>query len=447
MKLTTLPRMLKGLAAVMLICQFLLPSASVSAATPDSLYSYDFTNGTITSPVTNGANANSGVNLNLYGNWSQSTFGVHFTGDLVSQQSVGYTKPASGNTISVPSTQAIGAGIKFKYQGPTSGNCLGDSRNLTQIGRSGAGLSQIKLQLSNCGTDSAHVFPECRMAGANSSTADIPMTGTQALVDGNTYIVKCFKAPDPVSGQAVMTLRTVRVDTTNGNDVTSDNFNITATGLLQSSAYLSVANKYALPAQIDNTDQFVGDVAKVAYCSGATLTDATTCINTELAEPLFQEFVGNQSIETDITGWTGKYNTTSVNSQGAGGYDGSYSLRSVNNTLSTGSNGFIDKPIWMDGTSGKGTVTGNVYTGDIWLKADTAGQVFNVYLRERNASNVTVGSKTVTVTAATTGWTHLTNAYTAVGTGNSLTFYVYATNVAAGAGFNADMMSLKGVAN
>lgn len=429
------------------------------ATTPGSLYSYDFTGSTLSSPVANGAAANGSVGLNLYGTWSQSPFGIHFAGNMSGQQSVGYARPTSGNTVSVAANQAFGGAIKFKYEAPTSGSCFSDSHNLTQIGRFGAGLSQAKLQLSNCGINSSHVYVQCRMAGSNSTTNDVPLASTQALADGESYVAKCVKAPDPSSGTTAMQLVVTRLS--DGN-ATTDNFAITRTGTIQSTAYLSVANKYALPSPSQNTDQFVGDVAKVAYCAGASTMAVDDCLAVEVPVttstpdpdpeptpdpeeppvPTLHEYVGNPSLEANLTGWTGLYNTTSQNSRVSGGFDGSYSLRSVNNTSGTGSNGFISKPMWLDGTSGKATVAGSVYTGSLWVKPDTAGQKINVYLRERNANGSTVGSKTVTVTTTTTNWVQVTNAYTAAQTGSSLGFYVYATSVLAHQGFNADALSL-----
>ncbi len=229
------------------------------AATPGTLYSYDFTGATLSSPVANGAAANANVNLNLYGNWSQSAFGIHFAGNTSGQQSVAYARPSSGNTVSVAGNQAFGGAIKFKYEAP-SGNCFSDSRNLTQIGRFGNGLSQVKMQLSNCGINSSQVFVQCRMAGSNSSTSDVPLASTQPLVDGEAYVAKCVKAPDPSSGTTTMHLTVTRLS--DGN-ATADTFNITRTGTIQSTAYLSVGNKYALPSPSQNTDQFVGDVANM----------------------------------------------------------------------------------------------------------------------------------------------------------------------------------------
>ena len=363
--------------------------------------------------------------------------------------------------MSVAANKAFGTTVKFKYQAPTTGSCFGDSRNIAQIGRFGAGLAQVKLQTSNCGKFSANVFPECRMAGSNSTVNDVPMSGTQPLVNGETYILKCYKDLDPASGQTVLNLKTTRVDAVNGNQFTHDTFSITRPGLMQSTAYLSVANKYALPPPSQNTDQFVGDIAKVAYCASASLTALATCLDTEMPEgapapdpdpdpdpdpppvPTETEFVGNKSLETDLVGWTGVYSANSQNTRVAGGYDGAFSLRSFNKGSSSGAVGFIDKlPRWIDGTAGKATVTGKIYTGSVWIKPDVSGQKINLYLREMNAAGTTVSSKTVAVTTTSTNWVQISNAYTALGTGNSIGFYVYGSNIGAQKGFNADALSL-----
>jgi len=181
------------------------------------------------------------------------------------------------------------------------------------------------------------------------------------------------------------------------------------------------------------------DASCQAPGSNCNATDSDTIVTPSTPK----EWIGNQSFETSSTGWAGKYNTTSLNSRVAGGYDGAYSFRSVNNTSATGATGFIDNPHWLDGTAGKATAAGTTYTGTILVRADVANEKISLYLRELSPSGTTVSSKTVSITAAnTTSWVPITNAYKAVGSGNSLGFYVYASSVAAHKGFNADLASL-----
>ena len=56
-------------------------------------------------------------------------------------------------------------------------------------------------------------------------------------------------------------------------------------------------------------------------------------------------------------------------------------------------------------------------------------------------------SETVAVTTASTGWVQITNAYPAVGTGNTVGFYVYSSNSPAHQGFHADLLSLSSPAS
>jgi len=272
-----------SLCAAVLTLTVLPLTSLVHAQALGSLYSYNLTGSS--SVIANTAAENAGVNMNLTGNWSQTPFGVRFEGDLVSKRSVGYAKPASGSTINVPGTQAVGAAVLFRYQSPVSASCFSDSDNITQIGKFGAGLSQIKLQFSNCGVSSTKVYVQCRMAGSNSTTNDGPVTGTLPLVDGETYLATCVKAPDPASGSAIIELKTVRIDTVNGNQTVSNAFAITRTGTISSTDYLSVANKYPFGAQSANTDQFNGEVSRVAYCKGADIVAAKACLATEVPEP------------------------------------------------------------------------------------------------------------------------------------------------------------------
>lgn len=260
---------------VLATCLLALPAVPVHAAAPGSLYSYALDGSSAL--ISNNALSNQGVSLNLLGNWAATTFGVKFEGNLTNKQSVGYAKPASGSTLYVPANQAAGASVKFTYQAPSKG-CFSDSPNVTQIGKYGSGLTQFKLQLSNCGKSKTTVYPQCRVAG--SAGANDVKTGTTPLVNGATYVLQCVKSPDPTSGSATLQLNLVKIDT--ANTYSTNTFSIKKTGTLNSSQYLSVANQYPLKSQTNNTDQFNGEIAQLAYCSGATTADAVACLNTEV---------------------------------------------------------------------------------------------------------------------------------------------------------------------
>jgi hypothetical protein len=282
-RLSGLRRSTAVIAALVAISPFAPFLSGTGSATPSvgSLYSYSFA-GVTTTPLPNGAETNTGVPLKLFGTWAPSTLGIHFVGDKVSKRSVAFAKPTSGPTLAAAASDAVGAAVKFRFEAPVPGACYGDTHNVTQIGRFASGATQLKMQLSSCAGSKTDVFAECRMVGANSTTADLPKRGSQALINSATYVVKCFKGPDPDTGQATLTLMTTKIDAVNGNVTTVNTFLITRPGAMVSSEYLSVANKYPMPGQKRNTDQFSGDVASVAYCKAPTTDALNVCLDTEV---------------------------------------------------------------------------------------------------------------------------------------------------------------------
>ncbi len=167
-----------------------------------------------------------------------------------------------------------------------------------------------------------------------------------------------------------------------------------------------------------------------------TPTDSPTPTPTLPPAPI--QYVGNTSLETGLSGWTGVYNSSSLNRQVLGGYDGSYSLYSVNNSAATGATGFLDKPHWLT----LGTTAGVTYTASAHVAADVIGEKFSLFLRELNPAGAAVGSKTVPLSASSTGWLAITAAYKAVASGDTLAYYLSASNVPAHKGFRADLLSL-----
>lgn len=249
------------------------------ATAADVVYSYQLTG--LTSRIPN-LGINSGVPLDLIGNWSPTAGGVRFDGDLISRRSVAVARPASGPTLRVDSaTQGVGAAIAFTYRRPANG-CFADSVNLTQIGRFAANQTQLKIQLSKC-KDGGPTTVQCRMVGNVSSASTFPSRNSLALVDGARYVAHCLKGPDPATGSAALTIRVIRLDT---GQVVDTVHAIPRTGTMISTQHLSVANKYPLPSQLGNTDQFVGDVARVAYCTGISLEAVSGCLEAQAPRSL-----------------------------------------------------------------------------------------------------------------------------------------------------------------
>lgn len=420
-------------------------TAPVSASVTNSIYSYTLDGSSST--VGNDAAANSGVDLALVGDWSPSSNGVYFAGNTVDEMSVGHGRPASGDTINVSSTSSVGVTAKFTFEAPPLGDkCFPDSHNLTQIGRFGEDLSQVKIQTSNCFDFDWAVFPECRFAGANSTTADLPFASSQQLVDGQTYIVRCYKQPDPVSGNPLAYIDVTQINTTYGNRTTSDSFEITPTGTIQSTAWLSVANKYQLPTQANNTDQFVGDVAKVAFCQATTMSAVKTCLEAETPDPVVptpeREWVTNPSVETDLAQWQGTYGGSpyvEVTRSTEQAHTGSAAIKVLGLTGANNQKSGVsdDTPKLVTNAT-----VGEVYNGSVWVKPGGVGETINFRLREWNGSTLLTDNK-VTLVPASTGWQQMTNSITATMNGSRLSFSVYGEDVDAAEYFYVDDMSLE----
>lgn len=432
-------------AALLMSLSMIWGTATVSATTTNSIYSYDLDGSSST--VTNGAASNSGVNLTLEGDWSDTSFGTHFTGNTVDEMSVGYGRPGGGSdTINVPSTSSVGVTARFKFEGPPLGDlCFPDSHNITQIGRFGEDLSQVKIQTSNCYDADWAVFPECRFAGADSTTLDLPFPSSQQLVTGQTYIVRCYKTPDPVTGFPIATIDVTQENTFYGNRTASDSFEITPTGTIQSTAYLSIANKYQLPSQENNTDQFIGDVSKVAFCQATTTAAVKTCLETENPDPVVptptREWVINPGVETNLDQWMGDYGGNANVQLGRStdqAHSGSYSFKVLGLTgASNHKSGFSDdQPKLVTNAT-----AGEVYNGSVWVKPDVVGEKINFRLREWDGSTLLTDNK-VQLNPATTGWQQMTNSITATQNGSRLSFSVYGEDIDAGDHFYADDMSL-----
>lgn len=429
--------------------------AITNASTANTLYSYTLDGSSAV--VSNAAASNNNVNMTLAGNWSQSAFGVHFTGNTTNQQSVGYAKPASGYTLDVAANQSVGSIVKFKYQAPVGRSCFSDSSNISQIGKFASKTAQVKIQFSNCGNNSSQVFIQCRLAGSNTGTGELPKTNPQPMVNGSVYIAKCMKHPDPSSGNGTMTLSVTKIDEANGNTNTSNNFSIARPGTMRSTQYLSVGQKYPLPSISNNTDQFVGDIAKIAYCKASTVADVEACLDAEVpatagapteeeppvpdpepTPPTTTELITNPGIETSKSGWDGYWGSTSkvsVTRSTAVAHTGVASLE-VRGKANNFNGGFKDKPTWVTNTT-----AGKVYTASLWVKPGLVNQKINLLLREKNGSTV-VATRTYSLTAANTNWQQLAGAITPGGSGRTIDFIVYANDVDTGEVFYADDLSL-----
>ena len=261
----------------------LLPSPAASSGTPTLRYDYEFkgTNGT----VRNSAPAGPIAPLTLFGSWAPVPAGVRFSGNTRGKESVAYGRPARVATINTPATKAAGFGTRIVYRAPANGTCFSDTPNIVQFGRySPRGpAGQAKIQLSSCAERRKSVVMECRFAGSLTGSHAPPVLSTMPLINSHAYIVTCRKSPDAVNNTATVTLTVTNLNAGRRRTVTNT-FRVPALGRLRTRDYISVGNKFPLPAPAQNTDQFHGDVTRAVYCSGAP-ANVRVCLVNHLHAP------------------------------------------------------------------------------------------------------------------------------------------------------------------
>ncbi len=363
-------RLLASLATVSAALALGLATATTASAGSFSLlYSYTF--GDSLTAVANAAPLNASATLSLKGFVSIPAGGaaVHFDGNTVGKQSVGIARPTSGPTMSATAREAYGAVVKFTHQLVGTQKCFLDSHNYAQIGRFGTQLSQLKIQASKCSTNAGAVFPECRVAGSLSATTIPVVRGTQALLNGKTYIVSCIKDPDGPAGKSTITLETSRLDA--GGPVTTRNVvTVASTGAFTSYEWLSVANKYPLPPASENTDQVVGDIYYVAVCKAGSTPDVQNCLT--------QPSTTNQA---PVAAFTSRTTDLSV---------------AVDGSSSTDGDGAIASSAWTfgDGSSASGSTATHAYAA--------AGDYAITLTVTDNAGATGTATETISVTAGAT---------------------------------------------
>jgi PKD repeat protein len=172
-----------------------------------------------------------------------------------------------------------------------------------------------------------------------------------------------------------------------------------------------------------------------------SVSSSTTTGDVVVTEPQpSQDFVGNRGFETDTAGWgiTGSgpgVALTRVTTPTPHTGSGAALLR--NNASATRKCVLNDVPNWVT------TTQAGLYTGSIWVRADTAGKTIKITFREMNGATL-VKSRVVTYTL-TTSWQRLTVTYTPVQAGTStLDFQVFMPKAQAPPGvcFYADDASI-----
>jgi hypothetical protein len=170
-------------------------------------------------------------------------------------------------------------------------------------------------------------------------------------------------------------------------------------------------------------------------CTDASNSCTASDIDTVTA---VTQWIANQSVEANLTGWTGVYSSRSqITRVTSDAHDGSASVQVTNKSTSRGAAGVNAKPRPVTTTA-----LGKPYTASVWLRGQTAGQVLNVLLKEYRPNGTVAGSRSVRYQVPDTGWHQLTVTYTAAGGGDQLAMSIFCGNLAAKAWFHADQMSL-----
>jgi uncharacterized repeat protein (TIGR01451 family) len=169
-------------------------------------------------------------------------------------------------------------------------------------------------------------------------------------------------------------------------------------------------------------------------CAVAGSACSVTDVDTVPAATTATQYVTNQSVENDLSGW-GNYNSlTSLSLSTLDSFDGTNAVqvKQAGGTQgSVGVAGFTARPrLILNSEAGK------TYTASVWVRAERAGQSVTLQLKETTGKQVRTE-----VTLPDTAWHQVTVDYTAVG-GGEIIYNVFGTNIVTGDWFLADLMSL-----
>jgi len=166
----------------------------------------------------------------------------------------------------------------------------------------------------------------------------------------------------------------------------------------------------------------------------------STTISRPAAPPPVTEHVTNPGVETDLTGWTGRYGPSpyvSVTRTTEAAHGG---VAAIMVAATAGANnltsGFNDSPRLVS------SCLAVPYTGSVWVRPGVAGQVIDLRLREWSPSGALVREQVASVTGTAGQWHRLSATLTPSQAGNRLAFAVVARDLDAGESFLADDFSL-----
>ena len=100
-------------------------------------------------------------------------------------------------------------------------------------------------------------------------------------------------------------------------------------------------------------------------------------------------------------------------------------MRATDNQTASRDVGFRDSPC----SQVSSTVAGQAYNLSVWVRSEVAGRTINLKAREVTSSGGSPGALAQPYLAPDTAWHRIALTYVARGTGNDLSFVVYATAV------------------
>ena len=330
--------------------------------------------------------------------------------------------------------QGSGGAQTISFTAPASGT-VGGSATLSATG-GGSGNPVV------FSVDASSGSGVCNVSGSNGSTVNYAGAGS------------CVIDADQAAGNGYTAAPTVQQSITVGSNSQTISFTAPASGTVGGSATLSATGGGSGNPVVFSVDASSGSgVCNVSGSNGSTVnyTGAGSCVidadqaggNGYTAAPTVQRsitvsqgqspnLVGNAGFETDLTGWNTSGSDSGVTiSRVAGGHTGGWAAR-LTNTSSVASTCLLnDSPNWVTSTVSK------TYTGSLWVRADTAGAVVKLRIREYNGSTL-VGTGTAQVTL-TTSWQQVSLSYAPAAPGvSTLDFNAYVSKAATGTAFYAD---------
>lgn len=353
--------------------------------------------------------------------------------------SVAITSPASGTTISSPTTVTatasddVGvASVAFSVDGSVA------STDVT------APYTAVVDPAALSPGD--HTVTAIARDAANNSTTSAPIILTVAAT-GSDGTPPTVTITSPADGSTVSGITSVTATAVDNVGVASVGFFVDGTwiGTATSVPYAAALNAGSFSAGSHTLTAVATDTSGNQATSAAmhvTVSSASGPTQCAATPPGSTQLSTNPSLESNQTGWTGVYNAASQNKRvqvGGGSYDGNWAMQIGLKSGATGAAGLNNvSPYWVTNT-----VANRTYTGSAMVRSSVSGLPVTILLRETTAGGSGVSYANKTVTLSGTGWQPVTVAYTAKNAGDQIRYSLYATFPSSATSMLGDCLSLQ----